>query len=273
MLYTKKTFVYDAQPQEADIALIGIPFDSTELGRPVRYGPLFVREAIKNLIGWDQELKINIFEKYKFFDLGNIEVVPGNWKLTEDRIQDTIDWLFNENKKIFPVCIGGEHLITLGILSSLKKFFKEKITVIDFDAHFDLKDDWLGEKFSHISWAKQLIKDKKFELIQVGCRAGDKEEFEQAIKKSIKKTENPVYLTFDLDVFDPFHASEVGTPEPFGLTPIKVFELLKKACKNKLIGLDIVECASDKLHSNTAMLSAQVFKKVLGWRAKNERIK
>ncbi|MFQ5647911.1 MAG: arginase family protein, partial [Candidatus Aenigmatarchaeota archaeon] len=69
MLYTRRTFGYEYPPQEASIVLIGVPFDSTQTGRPVRHGPLFIREAIRNLVGWDPELQLNIFEKLKFSDL------------------------------------------------------------------------------------------------------------------------------------------------------------------------------------------------------------
>lgn len=262
MLYTKKTFYCEVPAEEADVCLIGVPFDSTEIGRSVRYGPVFIREAIKNLVGWDPELKINVFEKLKFCDLGDIEVVPGNWKLTQERISDTVKWMFEANPKAFPGFLGGEHLVTLGILKSLPY---EKITVVDFDAHRDLKKDWLGEKFSHVTWASHIIDNPKFDLIQLGCRIWDEDELKHKVKDALGEIKTPVYISVDLDVFDPAHAPEVGTPEPNGLKPEEVFRLLKEACKHKLIGMDIVECASDRLDTSTALLSAQIFKKVLGW--------
>ena len=94
MLYTKKTFDYEHSLKEADIALIGIPWDYSQTGYPTRYGPMFIREALKNVVGYDNETKCNVFEKYKFCDLGDVEVVPGNWKLTQERIIDTIKNIF-----------------------------------------------------------------------------------------------------------------------------------------------------------------------------------
>jgi agmatinase len=265
MLYTTKTFPFEYSLAEAEIALLGIPWDSTETGKSVKYGPLFIREAIKNLPGMEFNSKINVFEK-KFCDLGDIEVVQGNWNLTENRIKDTIKEIFQENHKIFPVFLGGDHLITLGVLNSLPK--KEKITVIDFDAHRDLLSEWQGEKYSHITWANHL--PKKINLVQLGVRSSTIEEERKAIKNkvkdSIKGIEGKVYLSVDLDVFDPCFAPEVGTPEPLGMKPEEFFFLLKKACRNELIGIDLVECSSDKVNTQTALLAANIFKKVLAWK-------
>ena len=130
MLYLKKTFSYEYPTEEADVCLVGIPFDSTETGKSVRNGPLFLREAIKNLVGLDPDSRINIFETLKLTDLGDIEVVPGNWTLTKERIADTVKSILEANPKTLPLFLGGEHLITLGILESLS--FHKKITIIDF---------------------------------------------------------------------------------------------------------------------------------------------
>ncbi len=266
MLYTKKTFEYEERLNEADIALLGIPWDCTETGSPVRFGPVFIREAIKNLPGWDPELRINIFEKFRFADLGDLEIVHSNWNLTGKRIKDTIKEMFQENPGIFPVFLGGDHLITLGILDSLSEILKKKITVIDFDAHRDLASEWLGEPYNHLTWAYHLLQNRNIELVQIGCRSWSREE-ERAfsrIKNRIEKTKNPVYITVDMDVFDPRFAPEVGTPEPLGMNAQDFFALLKQACRNRVVGLDIVECASDRPNTQTAVLAANIFKKVIG---------
>ncbi len=272
MLYLKKTFEYDYGIEEADVVLVGVPFDSTQTGKSVKHGPLFIREAIRNLPGHDPALKKNVFEETKFTDVGDVEVVPGNWQLTRERIQDTVKSILEKNPKVFPVFLGGEHLITLGILEEIKNHTKGKITVVHFDAHRDLMPDWLGEKFSHITWAHHLLKDDRFELVQLGCRSWNKEE-ESLIDRvndsieNINKT-NPIYITIDLDVIDPRHAPEVGTPEPLGMNPKEFFDLLEKVCRgsDRIIGMDIVECASHGIGSPTALLAANVFKKVIAWR-------
>lgn len=270
MLYTNRTFSFEHPLNEADICLLGIPFTSTQTGRPVKYGPLFIREAIRNLVGWDPELKMNIFEKLKFCDLGDLEVVPGNWGLTEKNLAETIRDMFQQNPGVFPVFLGGEHLITLGIVKALAEI-KGPLTVVHLDAHRDLKKDWLGEKHSHITWAYRALKDKSVKLVQLGCRIWDPDEEEAFQKLGVKETleglEGPVYLTLDLDVFDPRHAPEVGTPQPNGLSPQDVFKVLKEISRHQLLGMDINECASSRVNTPTALLAGEVFKKVLGYRS------
>lgn len=261
MLYTKRTFDYEHPLPEADTALVGIPWDSTETGKSVKHGPLFIREALRNLPGYDPQSGINPFEG-KFCDLGDIEVVPGSWEMTKQRIGDTIREMFATNSRVFPVFLGGDHLITLGILESLPY---DKITVIHFDAHRDLLPDWLGNRFSHITWANHIASNPRFELVQLGIRSWSKDEepLIARLEDTFKDIDNPVYITVDLDVFDPGFAPEVGTPEACGLSPEEFFDILEDACRNKVIGLDIVECASDKVGTPTAVLAAQIIKKVL----------
>ncbi|MFH1663986.1 MAG: arginase family protein [archaeon] len=270
MLHTIRTFPFEYPVKQAEIALLGIPWDSSETGKSVKHGPLFIREAIRNLPGYDLQSKQNVFEKFKFTDSGDVEVTQANWKLTEEKIRDTVKELFKENPKIFPVFLGGDHLISLAALNALSEIKKEKITVIHFDAHRDLLPEWMGELYSHITWANKLLKSNKFDLIQLGIRSSSSEEEKIAkkkkIKSSLKKISGPVYVSVDLDVFDPSFAPEVGTPEPMGMNPEEFFSLLKTACKNNLIGFDLTECASEKVNSQTAILAANIFKKVLLWK-------
>jgi agmatinase len=264
MLYAKKTFTYEYPVEEADVVLIGIPWDFSQTGHPTRYGPLFIREAIKNVVGYDPKSKSNVFEKLRFCDLGDVEVVPGNWKLTSERVIDTVKSVFEVNPNVFPVFLGGDHLITLGVLNGLKQAVKNTITVLDFDAHRDLMPDFLGEKFSHVTWANHILKDKRFELVQVGCRSWS--EGEEKLKSGVKnavKTKNPVYITVDLDVFDPKVAPEVGTPEHNGISFADFVKEIRKLSGQKIIGMDIVECSSHKINTQTANLAANIFKSVL----------
>jgi agmatinase len=241
MLHTARTFPFEYSLKEADVVLLGIPWDSSETGKSVKHGPLFIREAIKNIPGWDPDLKTNVFEKLKFCDLGDLEITPANWELTRERIHDTIKEMLEKNPKIFPIVLGGDHLITLGILEA---FAQEKTTVIHFDAHRDLLPDWMDEKHSHITWANHITNNRKFELIQIGCRSSSPEEEETAkkynIKNSIENITGPVYITIDLDVFDPSHAPEVGTPEPLGMNPKEILDILEKVSRHNVIGMDIV---------------------------------
>ncbi|NIO22704.1 MAG: hypothetical protein GTN38_01600 [Candidatus Aenigmarchaeota archaeon] len=258
MLYLRKTFGYEHPLEEADVVLIGIPWDFSQTGFPTRYGPLFIREALRNVVGYDTETKTNVFEAFKFCDLGDVEVVPGNWKLTEGRIRDTVKSIFEVNPKVFPVFLGGDHLVTLGILNSLKP---RKLTIVDLDAHRDMAKDFLGERYSHFTWARHA----PFEIRQIGIRSFTKEEGSKGLKGDLKNIRNPVYLTIDLDVLE---TSDVGTPEPGGMGFVELTKILKQVCKHKLIGMDIVECGAMRVNSPSAIIAANLIKKVLGFRKK-----
>jgi len=270
MLYTRKTFSYEYPLEKAGVVLLGVPFDGTETGKPVRYGPLFLREAIRNVPGYDPKSGVNVFEKQKFADAGDVEVVPGSWKLTEERIRETVKWMLETNPDALPVFLGGDHLITLGILQAMKGFFRERITVVHFDAHRDMLSEYMGEPFSHITWAYHIAKDPAFRLVQIGCRSWSPEEHANSRKLGVAdrigKITGRVYLSVDLDVFDPAYAPEVGTPEPEGMLPGEFFRILGKIPAKSLIGMDIMECASDRVNTPTAVLGAHIFKRILGMR-------
>ena len=267
MLYTKRTFDYEYPLKEADVCLVGIPFSSTEIGQSVKYGPLFIREAIRNLMGHNPKTGKNIFKKYRFCDLGDIEIVPGSWEKTDKVITDTIKEIFSENKKVFPVFLGGGHLISLSIIRNLQKM-KKSLTVIDFDAHRDLLSDWLGEEHSHITWAYYALKKTKgIGMVQIGCRIYEEEEQKNFVKfkvsDKIGKIRNPVYLTIDLDVLDPSVCPEVGTQQAGGMSFEELKRELMKLKGSEIIGMDIVECASREAETRTAHIAAELIRTVL----------
>jgi agmatinase len=268
MLHLRKTFSYEYPLEESDVCLVGIPWDGTETGQPVRHGPLFIREAIRNLPGFDPVTGTNPFETLKLADLGDIEAVPGSWDLTRNAIEDTLGYILDKNPKVLPVFLGGEHLVTLPIVELLSGRH-ESLTVVQLDAHRDLMSDWMGNPFSHITWARHALK-KGIGLVQIGARSWNREEepLLEKVKASLEGLEGPVYLTVDLDVLDPSHAPEVGTPEPGGMSPGELFGAVRKVSGTGLAGMDIVECASQRAGSRTALLAAHVFREALLGRIK-----
>ncbi len=256
MLYTSNTFTpYNYPLKEADIAFLGIPFTSTSISKPAMYGPLMVRDALR----LTEELP-----NKKFCDLGDLEVVPGSYELTAERIRETIKEIKETNPKAFTLAIGGEHLITLPLVEMLKPK-----TVIQVDAHSDSRSNYLGCEYSHDTWAFHASKITK--LIQIGLTAvGGEEKKFLAKTKSIQtfsiidflrfmpKIERPVHLTIDVDVFDPSYV-ETGFPEGKA-RPEEVFSVLDKI---KADSMDIVEIADDRLPSKTGFLAAQIIKRVL----------
>lgn len=264
MLYLRKTFCYEHPLEEARAALVGIPWDSTETGMPVRFGPLFIREAIRSLTGHDPGTRTNPFESLKLTDLGDVEVVPGSWKLTREAIEDTVRHILNTNPRTIPVFLGGEHLITLPVAELLAGHHKS-LTVVHLDAHRDLMPEWMGNPFSHITWAHHAVSNKNIRLIQLGVRSWNKEEEASIsrVSETLEGLEGPVYLTVDLDVLDPSHAPEVGTPEPGGMNPQELFRTVREVSSKGLAGMDIVECASQRVGTRTATLAANVFREAL----------
>ncbi len=259
MFYTSNTFVgYNHPLKEADVVFLGIPFASTSTSKAAIYGTLMIRESLKlteDFIGG-----INLFEKLKVCDLGDLEIVPGSFELTAQRIRQTIEDIKQENKDAFLVFAGGEHLITLPIVEALKPK-----TIVHLDAHSDSRSEYLGNKYTHQTWAHHASKIAR--IIQIGMTTWNREESEkknnielyeaEEFIKSNLKLEKPVHLTIDIDVLQ---GVETGLPEGrMGLDTL--FAILDKVdCSS----MDIVEIADDKLPSKTGFIAAHVIKKVLG---------
>ena len=264
MFYASNSFVsYNYPLKEADVIFLGVPFASTSISKNSMYGPVMVREALK--LKEDFIKDVNLFEKLKLCDLGDLEIVPGSYELTAKRIKETIQDLLSINKKAFLIFIGGEHSITLPITEALKPK-----TVVQLDAHADLRKDYLENKFTHQTWAYHASKLAK--IIQIGVQSLSKDEkkfiednhniqsfaLNQFLKKKNIKLEKPVHLTIDVDVFDPSYV-ETGLPEGTA----KPEEILKIIEKIPCSSLDITEIADDKLPSKSGFLAAEIIKRVL----------
>ncbi len=256
MIYLRKSFVESCPIEEADVCLLGIPFDSTSISHGSRFGPAAIREALKDVEGYDSETGVSPFEKLRIADLGDVEVVPGSYKLTAERIVDTMGWVREQNPEAFVLSLGGEHLVSLPVIETLKPE-----TVLQFDAHADLREDFIGKKYSHADWAHYVAKD--FNLVQRGIRSYSKEEKDSVDKLNNNKISGPTYLTVDMDVFDPAIAPETGLPEPSGWKFDDFIENLNLLKDKNLIGADIVEFSPKGFNSPTAFLAANVIKKIL----------
>jgi len=245
--------------READLVVIGVPFSSTSIGRESKFGPTVIRHGIKQIESFDLEIGVDIQKKWHICDLGDLDVVPGSFSKTADRLKKTIKDIQRENPKAKFCFFGGEHSITLPIIETLKPK-----TIVQLDAHRDLDKEYKGKKFAHGTWA--FYASKFAELRQIGVRSSTEEEEANANKLNIKEDLNglkePVYLTLDIDVLDPVYA-ETGLPEMDGLTPEELFAIIKKVCKNKIVGFDIVELSATDLNSKSSVMAATIFRKVL----------
>lgn len=220
----------DNEYDESQIVIFGAPFDGTTSYRP---GTRFAAAAMRNeSIGIEtySPYQDRDLEDYNIFDGGDLEFVFGNPAKNIAIIKEYVSGLLKDNK--IPAMIGGEHLVTLGAVQAVAEKYND-LHIIHFDAHADLRDDYLGEKLSHATVLHRvwdIVGDNK--IFQFGIRSGEKEEFEFAknhtymnkfdmktLDEVIAKLKNkPVYITIDLDVLDSSVFPGTGTPEAGGIT-------------------------------------------------------
>ena len=262
------------------VSLLGVPYDGTCCFRPgARFGPSAVREDSYGIETYCPQLNLDL-EDINFTDIGSLDVPLGDAKLTLDYIRDATDILLKKNLK--PLIIGGEHSITSGVIKSLITNYPDLI-MLQLDAHADLRDEWLGSKFSHACTMKrclEILPSKK--IFQIGIRSGTKSEFlemnnskrliQHTLGKNAKSLEEalksfkgrPIYLTFDLDWFDPSVMPGTGTPEPGGYFWGDFAAIINVIKSHNLIGADVVEL-SPKLDNTgiSSILAAKVIRSLI----------
>lgn len=249
---------------DADIVMIGLPFDGTCSYRPgSRFAPERLRLASWGLEDYSPDYDMHL-DDVKFFDAGELEFPLGNTEKTLKVIEDNARQVFSDNKKYFG--IGGEHLVTLPAVKACKEKYGD-IAIIHFDAHTDLREDYLGEKLSHASVMRRIGEIVGFENIkQIGIRSGLKEEFDLMKKygtlihdkKELDVFKNKkIFLTIDVDVLDPSIMPGTGTPEPNGLFYRELADWIKYLKDFDIVGTDVVELAPDydKSEVSTAVVT------------------
>ncbi len=240
--------------------VLGVPFDSTTSYRAgTRFAPDSVRQAAAALESNSFFLKDVYLEDAAPYDEGDVAVSIGDVAETLDRVEAAVKEVAGRG---IPVLIGGEHTITLGAYRALADL---RPCLIVFDAHLDLRDEYLGLKVGHATFMRRLIETRSPpKVIYMGSRAFSREELEAARKLSIVirgaqdfislgpanvassviselKGCDATYVSVDMDVFDPAYAPGVGNPEPLGLTPLDVLTVLNRVVDDRLVGIDIVE--------------------------------
>ncbi len=233
--YTDRNLILESNCgfEDAEFAILGVPFDSTCSYRPgARFGPLAIRREFLELD------KPDSFFKRKLYDLGNVNVVHGNLQETNRRVEETWQKALEKNPGAIPITLGGEHSVSYSPIKALSEKHNG-LQVLHLDAHPDLMDEYLGEKWSHATVMRRA-QELGVDIVQAGVRTGTEEE--KKLGKALKKTLEPglkTYVSVDMDVLEPGHCPGVGTPEPGGLIIQEVLEILKPV-KN-LAGFDIVE--------------------------------
>ena len=262
------------------VSLLGVPYDGTSCFRPgSRFGPSAIREDSYGIETYCPQLNLDL-EDINFADVGSLDVPIGDTKLIIDNVENATNILLKNNLK--PLIIGGEHSITSGVIKSIIKKYPNLI-MIQLDAHADLRNEWLGNKFSHACSMRrclEIIPSKK--IFQIGIRSGTKLEFmemkntkrlithisgdnAQSLEKSLDNLHGtPIYLTFDLDWFDPSIMPGTGTPEPGGYFWRDFAAIIEVLKSHNLIGADVVELSPKLDHSGiSSILAAKVVRSLI----------
>ena len=269
-----ETFIAcDCEYADAKTVMFGVPFDSTTSFRPgTRFGPSAIRSESFGIETYSPYQNRDL-EDICVFDSGDIELRIGDTDACLSQIEERAKTILDDGKR--PMMIGGEHLVTLGVFRAIAERYPD-VHIIHFDAHADLREDYLGVKHSHACVLRRcwdIIGDDR--IHQFGIRSGERAEFEFAkthtdmhpfsledVASVIKDlARKPVYFTLDLDVLDPSIFPGTGTPEAGGVS----FEELRRAATQVCSSLNIVGCDVNELspHYDHSGVSTAVACKII----------
>ncbi|MGC9310912.1 MAG: agmatinase [Candidatus Aenigmatarchaeota archaeon] len=261
--------------ERSRIVILPVPFDLTSSWiKGSDLGPKALLEASKNLELYDIETESEVY------DLGIHTSEPINAGTSEEMVKKVGTVVESLNKKgKFTVIIGGEHSVSIGAIKSHAK--GGNITIVQLDAHSDLRDEYEGDKYSHacvMARAKEVAP-----IVQIGIRSMDSSELSRLekdsaffakdvydndkwIDKAIGKCKDKVYVTIDLDVFDPSIMPSTGTPEPGGLDWYLALKFLKKLSeKREIVGFDIVELCPNPQNKAPDFMAAKLVYTLLSY--------
>ena len=253
-----ETFIAcDAAYEAAKTVLFGAPFDSTTSFRPgARFGSAAIRHESFGLETYSPYQDRDL-EDISVFDAGDLELCFGSAEAALKDIEDRAREILRDGK--LPFLIGGEHLVTLGAVRAAAEKYPD-LHIIHFDAHADLRNDYLGAGLSHacvIRRCHDLTGDGR--IHQFCIRSGERAEFEFAkahtdmhkfdfsgleeLAGRLARDNTPVYLTVDLDCLDPSGFCGTGTPEAGGVTFLQLLGAILTVAKTNIIGADVNELA------------------------------
>ena len=243
--------------EEASIVLYGAPFDSTTSFRPgARFGPAAMRHESFGLETYSPYQDRDLMD-ISVFDSGDLELCFGSSEMALADIQKRAEEILEADK--FPLLLGGEHLVTLAAVRAVAAKYPN-LHIIHFDAHADLRDDYLGAGLSHACVLRRchdLLGDGR--IHQFCIRSGEREEFRFAAQhtdfhplsfdgleetvRELKEKNVPIYFTIDLDCLDPAAFPGTGTPEAGGVTFLELLEAIRMVAQANVVGADVNELA------------------------------
>ena len=243
--------------EEASIVLYGAPFDSTTSFRPgARFGPSAMRHESFGLETYSPYQDKDLID-ISVFDSGDLELCFGSSEMALSDIQKRAEEILKAGK--FPLLLGGEHLVTLGAVRAAAAKYPD-LHIIHFDAHADLRDDYLGAKLSHacvLRRCHEIVGDGH--IHQFCIRSGEREEFQFASRhtdfhpftfeglgetvRELKEKQVPVYFTIDLDCMDPSVFPGTGTPGAGGVSFLELLKAIRIVSQTNVVGADVNELA------------------------------
>jgi len=263
-LFEKEGPIYlgsQLKKKNCSIGIVGVNYDGTTCYKPgTRFGPNAIRLASQCLETFCPKSGKDL-DEIKYFDFGSVFLDHRDTISVIDKVKLATQYILINNLK--PLILGGEHSITSGSIQALVDKYPNLI-LIQLDAHADLRNSYQNNRFSHactIQRCTDILRDNK--VFQIGIRSGTKEEFEimnkrdqliefnpgdngMLLKQKLEPFKDfPIYLTIDLDWFDPSMVPGTGTPEPGGLFWHDFETIIKKLDDFKVIGGDIVELSPD----------------------------
>ncbi len=264
--------------KRARVTILPVPYEATvTYSSGTARGPAAIIDASRHMELWDTEVNRD-FSRLGFFTFPELEPDMSSPEVTILRVREAVAGILKDNK--WPLILGGEHSLTPGVVAAMKDKFKN-ISVLQIDAHTDLRKEYQGTKYSH-ACAMKRVYDLGALITAVGIRSVSEEEAsfikksglashiflapEVPLEKIIKQLSDKVYVTVDIDGFDPSFVPSTGTPEPGGLAWYQVINLLKEvARKKKIVGADIVELAPIPGQSASNFLAAKLAYKIIGY--------
>ncbi len=267
----------DQNYDSSKIAVFPVPYSSTTYWKAgTKEGPQAIIEASRHLELYDIETKRDVSGK-GVFTMPALEPSKASPQETMARIKEVSAKLLADGK--FPLVLGGEHSITLGAVQAFKEKYSD-LSVLQIDAHTDLREEFEGTKYHHGSVIKR-VRDLGISVTQVGIRSISQEDAEYIEKENVKTVffapdlpldrivstlSDNVYITFDLDGLDPSIMPATGTPEPGGLGWYESLNLIKEVSKKKkIVGADVVELDPIPGMAAPDFLAAKLAYKILNY--------
>lgn len=264
-----ETFIgCDSDYTDAELVIFGAPFDSTTSYRPgTRFGPSAIRHESFGLETYSPYQDKDL-EDHAIMDSGDLELCFGSSEQALKDIQGRAEQILLDGK--IPLLLGGEHLVTLGSVRAAVQKYPD-LHIIHFDAHTDLREDYLGAKLSHacvIRRCHDILGDGR--IHQFGIRSGERAEWKFAraghtdlhpfnlngLEETVKALQNaPIYFTIDLDVLDPSCFPGTGTPEAGGVDFMQLLEAIRTVCSGNVVAADVNELCPilDQTGASTAI--------------------